>query len=789
MKRTIPTTTLKVVKPEDYSALGATFHLIRYELPKDLRWRMKSAPFLYGQVHNILRDQLDCPYKAYMYDQLDNGVIKWVVYALYPKNATPVILEMPFSSTAPLAPQKIVFEQLPLHVLLKLLQITFVRGYQASRFVGQDHCYVHAKKVGPFSHICLRIDLKGDTRTQQTDSEQEFKVNGHACLFRRVGYPEGSFPSYMYFGRKITQNRVHFLHLKRAEIEAVKQRNEPLYGIGTRNGKKTTLAYHDLRNIEGSTGKLLADFIQDFTAFLAQYGIVCRTKERQFSRFVPPKQPVQVLLSLLNTVAVYDNRLNRTHTLQDYLRLFGKFIPDVRFVELTDFSQWNKRAVLVLQDYNKEDFEEGKPLEGRTDPYSSLYRATPYIPKQSLNVNVTENEEDEEEDDDDEDTDDIEDVDDVADTENGEAADYLLYTLPGPDDKAFNRNLQVALTQLYLKEVICLERSVQQWLPLAPTDFLFLRKARYIAGHDAYVTALLFEHDALRFLDLRDPDQKDQLRKVCAQFGVDWENMEDQLLRKYWKREDGEKDQELSHYDIIIGPGLFVELEDAEERILYDYTEIVRRQEAMKTNLPVEDFKLLSYYDVVRPMSFLSRKDVQDRLLLQDDAQPRSDTETESLTLYRQLEEFDAFLDEVQQSHATISFRHLFDGEFMKHIARIFHLRPDKKGKYSRRRLKGYYQKRGWFLSDKAKDVQMYEGIWYDDERCYTVGSAQPMNQQQPRAHLIRRFDVYQGADSFDIEPFLLSMGVQFVRRNQYTVYPYPFHLIDLYVENVLRYQ
>ncbi|HVB21558.1 MAG TPA: hypothetical protein VNG51_06405 [Ktedonobacteraceae bacterium] len=25
MKRTIPTTTLKVVKPEDYSALGATF--------------------------------------------------------------------------------------------------------------------------------------------------------------------------------------------------------------------------------------------------------------------------------------------------------------------------------------------------------------------------------------------------------------------------------------------------------------------------------------------------------------------------------------------------------------------------------------------------------------------------------------------------------------------------------------------------------------------------------------------------------------------------------------------
>jgi len=61
------------------------------------------------------------------------------------------------------------------------------------------------------------------------------------------------------------------------------------------------------------------------------------------------------------------------------------------------------------------------------------------------------------------------------------------------------------------------------------------------------------------------------------------------------------------------------------------------------------------------------------------------------------------------------------------------------------------------------------------------------MNQKQPRAHLIRRFGVYQG--SFDIQPLLLAMSVQFVRHRQYTVYPYPFHLIDLYVENVSCYQ
>ena len=394
--------------------------------------------------------------------------------------------------------------------------------------------------------------------------------------------------------------------------------------------------------------------------------------------------------------------------------------------------------------------------------------------------------------DDDEFDDDLEDYDD-EDTEVTvfhDTTDYLNYELPKYDDSSFKLKLKAALTQLYLKEVICLRRSVSQWLPLAPTNFLFLRRARTIAGQEPYETALLFEHDALRFIDLRDPEQKDQLPELCARFGINWKTMEDRLLRKYRKREDGEPDKELSHYDIVIGPNLFIELEDADERVLYNYSEIVRRQDATKKKLLAEAFKLLPYFDDLRSKSMLSRKDLQDRLLLQENSQPHPGTETDSLTFYHQLEEYDVFLDEVQQEHATISLKQLLDGndEIIQQIARIFHLQANEKGKYNRRKLKRYYKKRG-YLSDKANDVQMYEGIWYDDEHCYMVGSVQPMKQQQPTAHLIRHFDVYQGEDNFDIQPFLLTMSVQFVRYNQYTVFPYPFHLIDMYVENVLRYQ
>ena len=792
MKRTVPTTTLIVVKPTNYSALDEAFQLVRYELPKELRWKVKNAPSLYGQMHNALRDQLNCPYRTYMYDKIDANVVKWVVYAVYLPHVTPVTLKFPFSSSGPLSPKKIAFQQLPLHILLKLLQITFVRGHTADRFVGQDACYVHARQVGQFSHICLRIDINGDTRTQETDEEQEFKVHGHACLFQRVSYPkeEASTP-YTYFGRKITQRRVHFLHLKRDDIRVAEQQDEPLYGIVTRPGKRTVLAYHDLRNIEGSSGKLLADFLHDFRAFLTRYGVASQTKERDFSQFLPPKEKVHVPLSLLRRVAVYDNRLNRTIPLQDYTHLFRRLVPDIEFVELFDLSQRDHNAVLMLQDHDKKDFAEGGFLEGQVDPYEVLYKDTPLVPKQSINVNTTEAVEEGESDD--EDVDDLEDDiwseedEDEEGTTSSQAQGLPLYHFPDSDDKAFQLKLKVSLTQLYLKEVICSGRSVEQWLPFAPTRFLFLRKARTITGQNPYETALLFENDALHFLDLRDPDQRRQFPNVCKQFGVDWLEMEDQLLRKYWKREDGEQDKELAHYDMIIGPGLCVELEKAEERVLYDYDKIRRRQEAMRKKQSVERFKLLAKYDQIRPTATLSRENLQGRLLLHANAQPRPGIETESLVLYRQLEEFDDFLDDLERNHAALSLVDLLGEKYMGQIARIFHLRPNKEGKYSRRRLKTFYKKLG-FLSDKAKDVQMYEGIWYDDENCYMIGATQPMNQQQARAHLIRHFDVYQGVEYFDIQPLLLTMSVQFVRYNQYTVYPYPFHLIDLYVENVLRY-
>jgi hypothetical protein len=121
--RTVQTTTLIVMKPTDFSLLEKEYKLLRYVLPDSFRRRLKNNSNIYGQMHNYLRDQLDYPYKTFKYDQLDNGITRWVVYVLYPRDIEPQSVTIPFLSDSRLPESKISFASLDLHLLLKLLHI------------------------------------------------------------------------------------------------------------------------------------------------------------------------------------------------------------------------------------------------------------------------------------------------------------------------------------------------------------------------------------------------------------------------------------------------------------------------------------------------------------------------------------------------------------------------------------------------------------------------------------------------------------------------------------------
>ncbi len=174
--------------------------------------------------------------------------------------------------------------------------------------------------------------------------------------------------------------------------------------------------------------------------------------------------------------------------------------------------------------------------------------------------------------------------------------------------------------------------------------------------------------------------------------------------------------------------------------------------------------------------------------LLDGGKKPTTRKAQDSQAFYRQLLAYDAFLEEVAVTHPMLSFQELTSGEWRERIAHIFDSKATSKGKYHRKLITGIYNDLGMFLPERGENVQLYQGIWYDDTDAFLVGSPTIMNLQgQARAHLVRRFQIMQGSSHFDRKELLKTMGVLFVRHKQYTVLPYYFHLIDLCVENALR--
>ncbi|EFH88924.1 hypothetical protein [Ktedonobacter racemifer] len=145
---TVDTITLLIARPTDFAQLEAQFQLIRYVLPETLGAKTSQrgrGNAVYARLHTSLRGQLNYPYRTYSFDKLD-GSEKWVVYALLPHGETAPVLRLNFAHDAVVQPQRIAFEQLEFHVLLKLLQIAYFRGVQPGYFVGMDDCYIFASR-------------------------------------------------------------------------------------------------------------------------------------------------------------------------------------------------------------------------------------------------------------------------------------------------------------------------------------------------------------------------------------------------------------------------------------------------------------------------------------------------------------------------------------------------------------------------------------------------------------------------------------------------------------------
>lgn len=765
MTRPTPTTVLLIDTLLDAKCFTERAKLVRYAVPPQFH---KSGFDRYAHLHNELRDKLEQPYYFYSYDKQGPAI-----YVLYEPDSQPVEIQLDFMNGVTLGYAVLpVHDVAEFHILVKVLLAAYFQSRRHNEVTSQGSYYVLAKEeYGGSELTCLKIEVKGNVQNREDAAVQAFTVTGSATRFRLwkrdMNIPFRSTKPF--FGRLSPKQGQTFLRpIKRNEVSTTDLETFVHY---TRKGEHATLPFHDTRKTPASRGYILHTFIKNFIPFLRLYGISARMNERDFSLYRPPAKHSSLSLDELETVYMLDNRLNRnTVPIETYTSLLNETYGEelgIRFEVIESEQVSEATPLLILIDAERADFLEGGRLTGRKDPYPDLYSNPRFlrVPRQSINVNPNKT------------------------VGNREA--YLEYGLIPIDTPAWDLRIRVSLNELYLKDLMLRAKTVFGRLPFLnalDTDaslqqYAFVRKAT-VRGH-TYRTLLYFEDGAMRFANLLSPVEGQQLYRLLEKYGLDWdEDVIEPFLAKYCR--EGKTEEDLTDYDFILGPGQVIEIEDTGEQVLYDYDTIEEREEDLVTPYSIEALKLAEHYDDLKRKAFPPLIELEQISSIPPGK--RGEGVMKAQKFLEQLRQYDALLDEVARYRTSLTFEELTSGELMEQIAIIFPTmrRGDK---FNRSYLKNHlYNRLGMFLAVKGQDVQMFQGIWYDDDRCYMVGSPQGIEWEQPTAHRLRRFDVYRSKD-FNTEQWLDTVSVMFVRPKQYTVFPYFFHLLDLYVSTVLLHE
>jgi len=782
------TTTLIIEKPQTYEILLNKRQVVRYALPD--RDKFMRTQDKYELLRTSVRSQLGFPYWDFTHDELDeDGYKRVAIYVLYPIDEELVSISLTEFSDTLLEPRILNssdLAKLPFHVIVKFLQADYFNRQEG--FAGLRKYFVHAKTIGKNQDkdICLEIIIDGAPENVIDNKEkdiQEFYLTGHALKFERVASLPDNFQRNRkaYYSRTISSGLVLFNQIPR---QAINEEQLPtLYQESPDDRHPANLKYHDQGSIESlhaCRGYLLYKFTENFIKHLASFGIKGYRKQRQWLPYkIADQKGKRLIIENLQCVYVFDLRHKNSPTTESYINLLLDSYPELNFQIIEKMEDANNQPVLVLLDATAEDYKNEAFGKAYRDPKTRIYRDFTHTPKQSIVVNGNK----------------------LEDYKNNPSG-FLTYDLQPLKDKKnnptdFGRSMEIALFQLYLKDVVMNGRNISQSLPIEGvldelTNYAFIRKYTY--KRNSYAVLLYCENDQLQFIDLSSVEQRARLTEIADEFEIDLSSVQEWMEHKYHKDLDDK-----ASYDLILMPGKVFELETIPEVVLYKYAKIEERMKQRTDDRPISTFKLAEHYDTLK-----------DRKMLKLEQLKQGYNDEPSIKFYKDLCDFDDLLDSLNRS--TISYKELTSNKtvWAKRIGEIFNL-PTKDEEteedeiieteepeeseleeqtpgYKFNRLLGYYRKTKAILGAKQNDVQMSKGIWYDNNY-YQVTSVFGFGTSgQDNANSIRRFNVIIGDHEVNLTPFLEATSVKFVRYNQYTVYPYFFYLIDMYIENFLHY-
>ena len=404
---------------------------------------------------------------------------------------------------------------------------------------------------------------------------------------------------------------------------------------------------------------------------------------------------------------------------------------------------------LRIQDNTADDFKEGGVLNAleKNDPKLDFYKAHPNVVKQTLNINVNSQRREEEKK--------------KAKDQRTiwTAQNYLDYPLPKTAD--IRMKLEVCLNQLVLKDVVMNRQDILSRFPQAEmmTGKVFMYKGSLVYFDGKNFDFKKVENnleEATQWLeektgrDLMNDILIPSIEKYYFKAAVDKEKIANTLKRRF-----------------IISKKYVLEIIDCQERMLYEDLIIKERFETLEDPIPVTCFYPQFPLKGNEPFSEAQLRAYETFL---------REKVKEPLISYNQLKE--QYLKPLKDKKT----REIIDAR----VYGILEIKEDRK-------VKQYLEQSLGLKFESLRDytvIPISQGIWYEPKtRQYLVGSKDGRDEVQERGFVFRGIVSHNGNYSDDEflnllkAEFFPMLEVNFIRYHDYTVYPFPFKLIEMWNE------
>jgi hypothetical protein len=728
------------------------------------------------------------------------------LYVKYPSQAEVVTLNYDNQVWAP-SPMNIEDPNL-FHALIKLLMSDFF--HQRDIFVSNNDFYLLVYVTSKGNAKVLKINL-----AQQWRENEFFEfalLDSATTLVRAKDIKRGNMHGAHYLIdskdglpvlRRLTPSKVTRQLIK--EGLYYKPKNTTFGGKRSR----TNIRYLDVRSkfqVEGREFDPIQrcriyhvwQFATDLVAYLNQVGIPFYLKPLEYERVhqisvgkFGKKQQVDISQK---TIVVLDDRIRPTIQPDLELPEFSATVTQI-VTNIINDEDWTPNLivktkadlkpgdlVLRLQDNDAPDFErdlefddegnpklddEGNPivvyqgpLYGHDDPYKLFQKMYGNAITQSLNINALSEDEEEEDDEIEDEDESLTDSNEDLLTDSHTQAQHMGYKLP-PKTKTFKIKILNSLYQLHLKDIVRNPENAMDRLGLLEkmrdNIFLYSEGMVYLDGDNLVFRSTI-------------GDESDGVVQIIQE-RTGWDLDDDIIWSAYERKkyqpaeeiEEREKKNILKNGRFIVNRDYIWQIDDSSERVLPNIPEIQQRRKARETQYPK---------DIFRPT--FSEAELK---IFAKNTDPNT-------TLARErLQSFNEFLDGLVENHLSYNDLHDKRADFYDKLD-IRNSIPFEK----------YLNLREIDVPSPRKSdvIPGYMGISYIRETGqYYVGSKDsfPQSHQQDKGFVFRKVVVHRPKNpptpdelfqQLQVNLFPL-LEVNFIRYKQYTVYPFPFKLIEIW--------